>query len=90
MGDQLQTLDQVKATVIDMAIKFGPKVLVAIIILTAGYMAGRWAGRIVGRLLHRLRLEPPVRALLVRMVQVLVVVLFAIMALKTSASNYCR
>ena len=82
MGDQLQTLDQVKATVIDMAIKFGPKVLVAIIILMAGYMAGRWAGRIVGRLLHRLRLEPPVRALLVRMVQVLVVVLFAIMALQ--------
>ncbi len=82
MDSQLQSLDQVKATILDMAIKFGPKLLVAIIILVAGYLVGRWAGRIVGRMLARFKLEPPVRALLVRFLQILVFGLFAIMALQ--------
>jgi small conductance mechanosensitive channel len=82
MGDHLQTLDQVKASVIDMAIRFGPKLLVAIIILVAGYMVGRWVGRLLERLLVRFKLEPPVRSLLVRMIHILVLGLFAIMALQ--------
>ena len=37
------------ATAIDMGVKFGPKLVVAAIIVLVGYMAGRWAGAMVGR-----------------------------------------
>lgn len=82
MNNQLQTLDQVKAAIIDMAVRFGPKLLVAIVILVAGYLAARWAGRMLDRLLLRFNFEQPVRSLLVRTGEVLVVGLFAIMALQ--------
>src|SRR5204863_5272460 len=45
-------------------------------------LGGRWVGGITARALHRFQLEPPVRALLVRTVRVLVLGLFAIMALQ--------
>ena len=47
MGDQLQVLDQVRSTAIDLAMKFGPKLLVAVLILFAGNVAGRWAARML-------------------------------------------
>ncbi len=82
MGDQFQSLDQVKATAIDMVIKFGPKMVVAVAILVAGYIVGRWVGQMVDRLLLSLKLEPPVRSLLVRVAHLMVFGLFAIMALQ--------
>jgi len=82
MNSQLQSLDQIKASILDMGIRFGPKLLVAIIILVAGYVVGRWLGGILARLLARFKLEPPVRSLLVRTAEVLIVGLFAIMALQ--------
>lgn len=82
MNDQLQSLDQVKATAIDMVLKFGPKLVVAAAILAAGYFAGRWVARMVGRLLQRFRLEPPVLALLTRVAHLVVFALFGIMALQ--------
>ncbi|MDR3410516.1 MAG: mechanosensitive ion channel [Formivibrio sp.] len=82
MDSSLQSLDQVKASALDMAVRFGPKLMVAIIILAAGYMVGRWVGSLLERLLVRLKLEVPVRALLVRIAQILVLGLFAIMALQ--------
>lgn len=82
MNNQLQSLDQVKASVLDMAVRFGPKLLAAIIILVAGYLVGRWVGRILERVLVRFKLEPSVRSLLVRTGEILVIGLFAIMALQ--------
>jgi len=82
MVDQFQSLDQVKASAIDMVIKFGPKLVVAVAILSAGYIVGRWVGRMVEGLLVRLRLEAPVRSLLVRVAQLAVLGLFAVMALQ--------
>ena len=82
MGDQLQALDQVRTTAIDLGMKFGPKLVVAVLILVAGYVVGRWTGRAVGRMLGRFHLEPPVRLLLERGAKLLVVGLFAIMALQ--------
>jgi small conductance mechanosensitive channel len=82
MGDQLQALDQVRSTAIDLGMKFGPKLVVAILILFAGVVVGRWAGRATLRLLARLNLELPVRSLLERGVRLLVLALFAIMALQ--------
>ena len=82
MGDQLQALDQVRSTAIDLGMKFGPKLLAAVLILVAGYLAGRWAARVTGRMLEGLHLDAPVRKLLERIVRVLVVGLFLIMALQ--------
>src|SRR6267154_4822175 len=82
MNDQLLALDQVRSTAIDLGMKFGPKLFVAILILVAGYVAGRWAAGAADRMLVRLHLEPPVRNLIGRAVRILVLGLFAIMALQ--------
>jgi small conductance mechanosensitive channel len=82
MDDQLKVLDQVTSAAIDLAMKFGPKLLVAIVILVAGYMAGRWAGRMTLRMLERFHLEAPVRNLLEKVVRVFVLALFGIIALQ--------
>jgi len=82
MNDQLETVDQVRRTAVDLAMKFGPKVVVAIIILAAGFFVGRWIGRATDRMLKRMHLEIPVRQLLVRIVRAVVLGLFAIMALQ--------
>ncbi len=82
MNNQLQSLDQIKAAVLDMAIRFGPKLVVAIVILMAGYVVAGWVGGMLERLLTRFKLELPVRTLLVRTGRVLVVALFAILALQ--------
>jgi small conductance mechanosensitive channel len=82
MENQLQTFEHVKRAVIDLAIQFGPKVLVAVAILVAGIYVGGWVGRTMGRGLSRLELEPPVRDLLVRVVRIVVLALFGILALQ--------
>jgi len=82
MNDQFQSIDQIKATAIDMLLKFGPKVLVAASIMIAGHFVGRWLGRMFEQLLARFKLEAPVRSLLVRVAYLIVLVLFAIMALQ--------
>ena len=82
MGEPMQALDQVRVTAIDLAMKFGPKLVVAILILIAGFMVGRWAANAVDRMLERFVLDAPLRRLIERGVHALVVVLFAIMALQ--------
>src|SRR5258705_5587266 len=82
MENQLVLLDQAKSTLVDLAIKFGPKVVVAILILIAGLYAGRALGRMFDRSLSRMRLDAPVRILLVRLVRLLVLALFLIIALQ--------
>ena len=82
MPTQLAALEQAKSTLIELAIKFGPKLFVAILIVVAGFYAGRWVGQGVNRSLGQFHLEPPVRLLLVRVVRLLVLGLFLIMALQ--------
>ncbi|WP_265945713.1 mechanosensitive ion channel family protein [Dechloromonas sp. A34] len=82
MDTSLQSFDQIRASALDMAVRFGPKVIVAILIMCAGYVVGRWVGRGLARLLMRLKLEAPVRSLLVRIAQICVLAIFAIMALQ--------
>lgn len=82
MGEPLQALDQVRVTAIDLAMKFGPKLVVAILILIAGVVAGRWAAGAVNRMLERMNLDAPVRRLLAGGVRAFVLVIFAIMALQ--------
>jgi small conductance mechanosensitive channel len=82
MDDQLESVAQIKNTLIDLAIRFGPKVLAALLILSIGFFVGRWVGRVLERMLAKLHLEAPIRHLLVRIVRVLVLGLFVIMALQ--------
>ena len=82
MNNQLDPLVHAKDTLIDLAIRFGPKLLVAILILTVGFFVAGWVARAIERGLRRLDLEPPVVQLLTRVARVLVILLFAIMALQ--------
>lgn len=82
MSNQLDSLAQVRGTLIDLALRFGPKLLTAALIMTAGSFAAGWVARAAARGLHRLELEPPVRMLLARVARVLVLGLFVVLALQ--------
>jgi small conductance mechanosensitive channel len=82
MENNLDAINHAKNELIDLAIRFGPKVLVAVLVLVAGVMVGRWLGRATDRGLARMELEPPVRLLMVRLVRLVVFGLFAILALQ--------
>jgi small conductance mechanosensitive channel len=82
MAAAIDTLEQIRATVIDLTIKFGPKVLAALLILSLGFLVGRYASRWLQRALLHLEMEPPVRELIVRAIRVAITVLFIIMALQ--------
>lgn len=82
MDTPLSTLEQIRNTAIDLAIRFGPKLLAALAVIGAGVIISRWAGRLLTRALERLELEPPVRSLLARIGRGAVLALFVIMSLQ--------
>ena len=82
MNPQLASIDQIKNTVLDLAIRFGPKVLVAILILAVGFAVSRWVSRWFLRGLTHVELEPPVRTLLARVAWALTLSVFVILALE--------
>ncbi len=82
MDNNLDAINHAKNELIDLAIRFGPKVLVAVLVLIAGVVVGGWIGRATERGLARMELEPPLRLLMVRLVRVVVFGLFAILALQ--------
>lgn len=75
-------LEHAKQTAIDLAVQFGPRVLVAFALIAFGVLAARWAARTAERGLRKFRLEPPMRQLTARLASLLVVGLFVIMALQ--------
>ena len=82
MNEQTATISHARDTAIDLAIRFGPRLLTAIVILIAGLVVSRWVSGWLARALNRRDLEPPIRLLLTRVVWGACVVLFAIMALQ--------
>lgn len=82
MNDHVETLEHLKRTGIDLAVQFGPKLLVAIAIIIIGVVVGRWIGKILDNSLRKFHLEPPVLLLLVRIAKILVLGMFLIMALQ--------
>ncbi len=82
MDIKLETIDQARRSLVDLAIKFGPRAVTAILILVVGFLVARWLGRIFQRWLATIDLEPPVRMLLLRGARVLVLGLFVIIALQ--------
>src|SRR4051812_16607555 len=82
MNEHIETVDRLSATALDMGMRFGPKVAVALLILAVGFYLGRWAGGLTQRHLTHRKLEPPVIKLLVRVVKLVVLALFLILALQ--------
>jgi small conductance mechanosensitive channel len=75
-------IDQVRGTLIDLAIRFGPKLLAAILIMTAGVFVSGWVGKALLKGLHRFELEPPMRMLFTRIARIVIVLAFGILALQ--------
>lgn len=82
MEKDLDALNHAKSAMLELALRFGPKLLVAILILVAGVLVGRWVARATARALTRLEFEPPIRDLFVRLVRIAVLMLFLIIALQ--------
>ena len=82
MNGETASIAQIKHTVLDLALRFGPRLLVAILILIAGVMVSRWLRLWCLRGLERLELEPPVRLLLARVAWVVTFTLFLILSLQ--------
>jgi small conductance mechanosensitive channel len=82
MDNALDTFSHVKTTLIDLAIRFGPKALTAILILGAGVFIANWGARRTDHELHRWHIEPPLRLLLTRLVRILLLSIFLILALE--------
>lgn len=77
-----ETIEKIKQKVIDLSFAFGPKLAVAVVLVIIGVLVARWLGQIFANWLNKMRLEPPVRQLLVRIMRLLVVFLFFTMALQ--------
>jgi small conductance mechanosensitive channel len=82
MDAPVETIEQIRTTVIDLALKFGPKVLAALLILAIGYVVGRQIAHWLERALLHLEMEPPARVLVVRIARIAISLLFVIMALQ--------
>lgn len=82
METHLETIAQAKRTIIDLCIKFGPKVIAALMVLIIGFFAARWVGLIVQRWFAKFQLDPPVRLLFIRVARALTFAVFALMALQ--------
>ena len=77
-----QRLEEIKKQLVQLAIQYGPKLMVGLLFLIAGSLAARWCGRAVANWLEKRQLEPPVRILLTRLVRLLVFCAFLLMAMQ--------
>ncbi|MGH8203117.1 MAG: mechanosensitive ion channel family protein, partial [Steroidobacteraceae bacterium] len=82
MEENLENLDEIRSKLIDAAIEFGPRLLVAIMIMIVGWFVARWLSRPADRLFERMHTDLALRHLLTRAVFAVVLLLFAIMALQ--------
>jgi small conductance mechanosensitive channel len=82
MDAPAETVEQIRNTAIDLTLRFGPRLLTALIILGIGYLVGRQLASWLERALLHLEMEPPVRSLIVRVARALITLLFVIMALQ--------
>jgi len=82
MNEQAATLSHAKDTVVDLAIRFGPRLLTALVILFVGLTVSRWVSRWLAQALNRHDLEPPIRLLLTRLVWLACITMFVVVALQ--------
>jgi small conductance mechanosensitive channel len=82
MNEQAATLSHATDTLVDLAIRFGPRLLTALLILAMGFGVSRWVSRWMAAALSRRDLEPPIRLLITRLVGAACLALFVIIALQ--------
>jgi small conductance mechanosensitive channel len=82
MNDQAATISHAKDTILDLGIRFGPRLFTAVLILVVGLAVSRGVSGWIARVLNRRDLEPPIRQLLTRVIWVLCIALFLLMALQ--------
>lgn len=78
----LESMDHLKRTLLDLSLRYGPKLLSALVVFFVGLFIARKVGKVTQRWLATRQLEPPVRMLIVRVVSLAVVLLFSIMAIQ--------
>src|SRR5215469_8257186 len=64
MNDQAETISHAKDTLIELAIRFGPRLFTAVLILVAGMFVSGWVSRWFTQFLSHRDLEPPLRLLI--------------------------
>jgi small conductance mechanosensitive channel len=82
MNEQTATIGHARDTILDLLIRFGPRLLTAVLILIVGLAVSRWVSRWLAGVLGRRELEPPVRLLLTRTAWAICLLLFAVLALQ--------
>lgn len=82
MNEQAATISHTKDTIVDLLIRFGPRLLTALLIVAAGLVVSGWVSRWLARALNRRELEPPIRLLVTRVAWTACAALFFIMALQ--------
>jgi len=82
MNEQAATITHARDTILDLLIRFGPRLLTAVLILVVGLVVSRYVSRWLAGALGRRDLEPPVRLLLTRTASAICVLLFAVLALQ--------
>jgi small conductance mechanosensitive channel len=82
MNEQAATVSHAKDTLIELAIRFGPRLLAAAVILIVGSLVSGWLSRWVAQFLAHRDLEPPVQLLLARITWAFCFSVFVLMALQ--------
>jgi small conductance mechanosensitive channel len=82
MNDQAATISHARDTLVELAIRFGPRLLTAVLVLIAGIFVSGWVSRWVTKFLGQRDLEPPLRLLLARTAWALCFSVFVLMALE--------
>jgi small conductance mechanosensitive channel len=82
MNDQAATISHAKDTLIELAIRFGPRLFTAVLILVVGGFVSGWVSRWFAQFLSHRDLEPPLRLLLARIAWAVCFSVFVLMALQ--------
>jgi small conductance mechanosensitive channel len=82
MDNPIDSLLETPDVLTQLAVQHGPRVLSAVLVLVAGFFVMRWVAKFAARGLGRLPIEQPVRDLLLRVVRILVLFLFLLIALQ--------
>lgn len=78
----LETLQHAKQKLIDVSVEFGPRAVTALLIMVAGVFVSRWVAGVFEKWIEKMELEPPVRILMLRLVRLLVLGMFLVLALQ--------
>ena len=82
MANPIDSLLETPDVLTQLAVQYGPRVLTATLVLVAGLFVMQWVAKFAARGLSRLSLEQPVRDLLLRVVRIVVLFLFLLLALQ--------